>query len=451
MINKLGACLLVVGLTAARMESQAQVLQGYWEQAKSNYIGFSIRQQEVGLAQLDSQASFDKYKPQVWLQYQQGLSSLNNATGAFYPMAGIFNINAPNNLHGDGSTFNQYASSAINWDLVHFGRKKLDKSLGISKVNEAVLQSSQYELLIQRELTRRYIDFLYHQILHDWYDAHLKRYDDILGLTRELSNGGIVPIADTLLVSAALKNIQAELLHVDGQVKGAAFALSEFVGDNVDTASHRKTHFFKPIVDLEGITKPQPLLEVKKNKVLQLETAYKQSSKDILPRVMAIGALSLRSSGVSSEGVVSNNYTDLYKNYAPNYFVGVGVSWNLQQLFTGQSLKRSLDVQRNKAKLEYEQLDDEFRKRMLDLDVQQRMSRSGLSQSDNSRQEAQEAFEMYRARFEGGLINLAELLQVQSVLLQHEKQNLNHYHQYWNVVLERSFLKADLTEIIQHF
>ncbi|WP_164108361.1 MULTISPECIES: TolC family protein [Sphingobacterium] len=451
MINKLWTCLLVMVAALISSDVYGQVLQNYWQQAKVNYKGFSIKDREIGIARLDSAAALERYKPQVWLQYQQGLSSLNNVSGAFYPMPGIFNISGSNALGSSANTFNQYATSSLNWDLVNFGRKNMDRNLGAAAVKRSIWESNQYELLIQQELSQRYINFLYYQTLFNWYQVHLKRYRDILELTRDLAVSGIIPSADTLLVSSSLNNVLSELSQVSGQLKGSVYALSEFVGDAIDTAAGRADRFFTL---LEGNTPGlilQPVLEIKKVESEKLDYLVEKSKRQTLPRVLGIGAVSSRSSGVSPEGFASNNYGDLFRNYAHNYFVGVGVSWNLQQLFTAKSDQKIFEAKRQKVNEEYQVLDREIEKRVLDLDTQEKRTADGLIDSDRSKKEASEAYDMYRVRYEGGLINLAELLQVQAILLQNEKQNLLQYYNYWNIVIKRSFLEADFNPVIQHF
>ncbi|TDQ80275.1 TolC family protein [Sphingobacterium yanglingense] len=451
MINKLCACLLVIGTGLITNNVHGQVLEDYWQQTKANYKGFSIKDQEIGISRLDSASSLERYKPQVWLQYQQGLSSLNNVSGAFYPMPGIFNISGSNTSGGSSNTFNQYATSSVNWDLVNFGRKNLDKALGSTAIKQSTWEANQYTLLVQNELSQRYINYLYYQILSDWYHEHLKRYQDILELTRDLAISGIVPSADTLLVSSSLNNVQSELSHVSGQLKGGVYALSEFVGGAVNPAAQSVARFFVLLKAETGGDVLQPLLEIKKTETEKLDQLVKKSSKQVLPQIVGIGALSSRSSGVSSSGVASNNYGDMFQNYAHNYFVGVGMNWNLQQLFTAKSNRKIFEAKRSKVEEEYRLLDNELEQRLLDLSTQERQTAAGLVESDRSKQQASEAYEMYKVRYEGGLINLAELLQVQAILLQNEKQNLLQYYNYWNIVLKRAFLGANINPVIQHF
>ena len=452
MINKLWACLVVIGTVFIPTGVYAQTLKDYWQQAKMNYKGFSLKDREIGIARMDSAAALEGYKPQVWVQYQQGISSLNNVSGAFYPMTGIFNISGSNTLGGTSSTFNQYVSSSLNWDLINFGRKDVDKALGAAAVKQSIWESDQYTLVMKNELSQRYINCLYYHILLKWYKAHLRRYQDILDLTGDLARSGILPSADTLLVSSSLNNVLSELSHVSGQAKGAIYALSEFVGDSLSIAAPKNDRFFSLLEDnSERIVTQQPLLEIKKVESERFVQLTKKSTKELFPRVMGIGALSSRSSGVSKDGVASNHYGDLYQNYAHNYFVGIGVTWNLQQLFNAKSDRKIFEARRQKADEEHWLLGNKLEKTLLDLETQEKLIVQGLKESDRSRQQASDAYEMYKVRYEGGLINLAELLQVQAILLQNEKQHLLHYHNYWNIVLRRSFLQADMDPIIQHF
>lgn len=451
MINKLWYSLLLISILLITTDVSAQVLENYWQQAEKNYKGFSIKKQQVVIAQLDSASALDGYKPQVWVQYQQSLNSLNNASGAFYPMPGIFNVNASQNLEGASNTFNQYASSSINLDLINFGRKNADKALGGTAVKLSQLESEQYRLLIQNELSQRYINYLYYQILNTWHQEHLNRYSDILELTRDLSNSGVIPTADTLLVSSSINNARAELLHVSGLLNGHKYALSELTGVVVGNDNMDERKFFTLLNKEVSHSVTNPILAIKSAESEKFEQMVTKSRKELLPQVLGIGALSSRSSGVAPDGNVSNSYGDMFQNYAHNYFVGVGLSWNLHQLFRAKSNRKVLEAKQLKANEEYALLTDEIEKRTLDLGTQEQMTAAGLLESNRSREEALEAYEIYKVRYEGGLINLAELLQVQSILLQNERSYLQQYYNYWNIVLKRSFVEADLEKIIQHF
>jgi outer membrane protein TolC len=58
---------------------------------------------------------------------------------------------------------------------------------------------------------------------------------------------------------------------------------------------------------------------------------------------------------------------------------------------------------------------------------------------------------LYKARYEGGLINLSDLLQVQEILLQTERQNLMAYLNYWNLMISKSYQQADFSQLFTHF
>ncbi|VTP95000.1 hypothetical protein [Sphingobacterium daejeonense] len=134
MVFRLKILLIVVGMCIS-INSYAQHLQDLWEKTKEYYSGFDVQKQQILLAKQDSIAQQIKYKPQVQAQFQQSLSSLNGASGSFMPLPGILNMSGPNDPIGGSSTFNHFISGTLNWDLVNFGRKGLDKDISSSKLN----------------------------------------------------------------------------------------------------------------------------------------------------------------------------------------------------------------------------------------------------------------------------------------------------------------------------
>lgn len=431
---------------------QAQTLQEYWDNTQKNYKGFAVKDQQVNLARLDSSERLNTYKPQVLLQYQQAFSSVNGISGSFYPFPGMFNISGSANLTGASGTFNQYASSTVNWDIVRFGRRNLDKEIGKVGVDFQEIDALNFSNIVQKKLSERYLTFLYYQITSDWHHEHLARYKDVLDVTKGLATNGIVPLADTLLASSAYKKVESGLYQVEGQLQGVKYLIEELTGAAVVKPSlAQSARFFQFVYADTAKAKLHPQLAMKEIETENYGLRAEKQSKERLPKIMALGGLSSRSSGVDPSGHVSGAYGDLYSRSTQNYFVGVGATWNLHQLFNAKTKQKQLQTKQQVAREEYEVMEQEIDHQIRNLDAQLAKAVKGIAESDRSKNYALEAYEMYKVRYESGLINLAELLQVQDILLQTEKQNLDAYLQYWTVLIEQSYQRADFSLITRSF
>lgn len=451
MVFNFKSLLILTGMCIA-LNSNAQTLQGLWDKTIAYYKGFNVQNQQILLAKQDSLAQQIKYKPQVQAQFQQSLSSVNGTSGAFLPLPGIMNISGPQVNEGSSSTFNHFISASMNWDLINFGRKDLDKDISSSKIAYSKLNQHKFALEIQKKLANRYIEFLYLQILDKWYVRHTERYATILEITKGLAKAGIVPGADSLLANSSLKNVQSSLSHVQGKLDASIFLIKEL--SNVNSLPIQEV-YSKPFLEIlkfqDAVQSDHPILQMKKQQQQSLELLGKKQDREIFPRIMLLGGLANRSSGITSNGYVNSGYTDLYQEFANNYFIGVGVTWNLQEVFQSKSNKRKYDLLRQNNLLEQGLVQNEIKTSLDQLNAEITAAYVGIDQSNISRTQAEEAFQLYKTRYEGGLISLSELLQVQEILLQSEKQNLVSYLNYWSLMVDKSYQQADFSLLFNHF
>ena len=345
--------LLILILMCGSANSFAQELQGLWEKTKEYYKGFSVNKHQILLARQDSIAQQIKYKPQVQAQFQQSISSVNGSMGSFMPLTGIVNMSGSNEFIESSSIFNHFISGTLKWDLITFDRKRLDKAISSSKITHSILQEQEFTFRIQQLLAQRYIEFLYLNVLNDWYVKHASRYASILEITKGLAHAGLVSGADTLLASASLKNVQSNLFKLKGKIVGSAELLREFTNQSEPNGAN-KGQFLKTIEDTTRKQNNHPLILMKVNEEKTLEFMQQKNSRDPFPRVLLLGGLTNRSSGVSSNGQANASYTGLYKDFANNYFVGVGVTWNLQDVFTSKSEKNLYRLKRQSNIFEQE-------------------------------------------------------------------------------------------------
>ncbi|VTP95003.1 TolC family protein [Sphingobacterium daejeonense] len=299
-------------------------------------------------------------------------------------------------------------------------------------------------------MTQRYIEFIYLNVLNEWFEKHAERYTSILEITKGLAEAGIVPGADTLLASSSLKNVESNLLQIKGKVAGSRELLKEFTKD-FNPADTKITPFLEVIDTKTVVQQEHPLFLMKRNEAESLQLMEKKNQRDHFPRVMLLGGLTNRSSGITSDGYVNPNYSALYNDFANNYFVGVGVTWNLQDLFNSRSQRSSLGLLRQNNEYEQEVIQNEIHSHIAQLEAEIIAADAGIKESNLSRTKAEEAYLLYKARYEGGLINLSDLLQVQEILLQTERQNLMAYLNYWNLMISKSYQQADFSQLFAHF
>ncbi|MGY0038020.1 TolC family protein [Pedobacter sp. NJ-S-72] len=131
--------------------------------------------------------------------------------------------------------------------------------------------------------------------------------------------------------------------------------------------------------------------------------------------------------------------------------VGVGLTWNISNIYTG-----SLEKKRTAKVLEGSKFTYDLQKLQMNTALQAVTSRidQQLKQVTNTRLalgKAQQAYELYLSRYESGLINLTELLQIQSLLQQVEKNAIEVQQEFWNLLIKRAELSGDFSYLSNQF
>lgn len=444
--------ILVTIVSTSSFAQSDSDLEKLWTIVQNEYAGIQLHNAAVA-KKLDSIVAASQYWPELHLQYQQSFSSRQGSNGAFYPLPGIFNINAGANLDGDNGTFNSYGSGIVRWDIVHFGRKKSNQSLSSIDILETELEKDKYELLLKKELANRYFNSLYYTQLLDWTNKNNQRLKDILEISKSLSLSGIYPLADTLLASSAYNQIIAQKHQTRGMQNAAYKYLNEFVPNEIDWLIDKNKFENIEFANFrkESILDNHPLIKQSKLKLDRINHLDNLEKGKTLPNISLLGGLSSRTSGIYEDGTVSNKFTNGYNNRANNYFIGAGVTWSLQQALKASKTRKSLQFLNKESALEVEVLQDQL---LTQTDVNSIEVKESFEQIKNSKlsvKEAQDAFEMYKIRYEGGLINLSELLQIQGILQVTEKVYLDNLLRFWQLQTNQSYLHSDFTHIFNNF
>ncbi len=432
--------------------ASAQDLQAIWENTKQYYKGFEEKKQGILLAKQDSLARLLLYKPQIQVQFQQGLSTAEGSTGAFIPLAGIVNVNASDAVRGDKHLFNHYLSGIMTWDFLHFGKRNLDKQLGHAQVRQSVLEEGLFELQLQEQLIARFMNLQYLEAMEAWYTQQLTRYKLMVSISRNLAEAGIKPAADSLIAKSALHQMESSLTLIQGRKEGAKFLLKEFTGQELDWTNDQNGKKFMFLVNkdpLGDVVHPEIKLELEALNQLTLDQQRREKEK--LPRFLLLGGLSNRSSSINNAGEISTNYGQLYDRFSNNYFVGVGVTWNFQQFLKGAAEKKHSQIKHQARSHATALLKAKHEALSSDLGSQVQAAESSMILARKSVEESEKAYEMYRTRYEGGLINLTELLQVQDMLLQTSLKEVNAYRDYWKLLISWSYQRADFSLFFNHF
>lgn len=432
-------------------KSEVNLYQVY-NTALEKYPGVNERVAAIHAAQLDQKLIKSKQLPQAKLQLQNSFGTLESSSGAFFPLPGMFNINGITDADDINTSFNMYSSVLADWEIFSFGKLNAEHQASNLKVQEAVSDLSIYELDLQSLISRLYLKILYNDVRLKWSQDNVSRIHEIYKVSKVLAAAGLTPGADTALASSSYYQLLSEEDLLRGKLQASKHQLNEFISVDLGQTDFLSDRFLTAKHDNLAAQNQSkhPYLEKLSHQVEYQRTLQKVAERSMLPSLSLLGGLSSRGFGHRQEGR-SNGWVNSFTNQATNYLVGLGITWNLTGIYN-KNLEKKRTVERRKmAESGYQQQE---------LKIEAGIRATGSLIAEQIKQvaktklavsKAEESYLLYSTRYENGLINLTELLQIQLLLQQAEEKQIEAFKGLWEQVIIQSELKADFSNLFEIF
>lgn len=446
---------LTMPLGVVAQQKPSLLLEGLWDEVEQNFPGLQSKTAQVESAQLDKRATKSNLLPQIKLQGQNNYSTLEPATGSFFAQPGIFTVNGSKVDNGQSSTaFSTYGSTTMEWEVFSFGKNKAQNKSADALYQKALSEQDSYILSVKKELSRRYVLFLYQKAKLDWSSKNMQRLKEVTSIASGLSLSGLKPVADSLLASSSYMQARAEYNKSQGLEQASLIKVLELT---------RQTEF-QHIVDLQVFLNPSyslaqdkaevdlshPVLEALDNQKSFYQWSAKTQSKGYLPSVNLLAGYSVRGSGVDSNQNVSANWNKGWENTANNYAFGIGITWNLTQLHTKKVASNALHKKAKSTDLLWKEYSQAMQADLLALQAQKSQQYKQLLDTNIGVEQSTKAYTMYLARYKSGLISLSELLQIQLVLEQSENTHIQASMDYWLLLCNEAELTNDFSYLFSN-
>jgi outer membrane protein TolC len=429
-------------------------LKEAFAEADRTYPGLAEHIAAIGEYQIRKREVQSKSIPQVQLQAQNSYGTFQGNSGAFFPVPGVFNVTGNNSPVGSEvqTTGNTFGSAVVDWKFFEFGKQR--KAIDAAEYQAQGTQSSYdaAQLSLHSKVSRLYLDIYYSNANLKWAEKNVKRVNQILDLSISLSLAGLKPGADTALASSAYSQALAVRHEWLGKYEASKANFYEVVPlQNWSFQDQVSDKGVSLTMASDSVKKKHPYLQVI-DKQLHYEKAMEQvASRKIFPSLSVLGGVSTRGSGIGKNGITENGLASGYQNFANNYLVGIGLSWNISGAYTS-----SLEKKRSQKIVEGVQAKYDLQKLQMNTSLQALSSRISqqeqlLKESDKAFKKASDAYELYLSRYEGGLINLIELLQIQSLLQTAERENIQAGQNYWNLITAQAEISGDFSYLLNHF
>lgn len=445
------ACLLLgaVSLKGFAQDSGKLTLPQLWDLAASGYPGIEAHKANLRKVQQNEKLVSLQYLPDISLQIQNSVGSQNPANGAFFPLPGLYNTGGGIQGVSDPAA-NMFGSAVLDWKFFQFGKQKKAEEAARSMTRQAAFRLDAERLALQAETSLAYFQLLYHQKMQHWAQENNQRLETLFRAAKSLSESGLAPGADSLLIKASLKQSEAELNKWQGNREESALVLARWTNvDAKDLATEDDAFLNKELADTfqekMASAVSHPLITYSKERVNHAEKLKNQASAKVFPSLSLLGGLQVRGYDPMQGETLYETWGNSYNNPTGNYLIGLGLSWNLSALFDVKTEKLSYQEEIHQRTAEAEEL-------ALTLGSRQEIAMRQLAQEKEQIENAEqayaasaEAFRLFEVRYNNGLISIAELLQIQDALQKTEKMRIEAYYQYWTQQVELAESSADFS------
>ncbi|PTS99817.1 hypothetical protein DBR11_11540 [Pedobacter sp. HMWF019] len=449
-------CLLFI-LFSIRSRAQQPInfsLKQAFKLADQTYPGLAEREARIGEYELRKQEAKSRSLPQIQLQVQNSYGTFEGTNGAFFPVPGVFNVSGSskhenNSIQATGNTF---GSVLMDWKFYEFGKQRKTIQAADYQLQGAKSSYEASSLSLHAKVSRLYIDVQYSYANLNWASKNVDRFKQILDLSTSLTEAGLKPGADTSISSSAYAQALALKDNWKGKYLASQINLTEVVPfKQISLPQPTLQVSFKNNLLKDSVVLSHPYLQVLDKQVLYEKAQQAVVSSKILPSLSILGGLATRGSGINSNGNIENGIGSGYQNYANNYLIGVGLIWNIGNAYTS-SLERKRaqkTIQGAQSRYDLQKLQMNIALGAVSAQIDQQVQL--LHHSEMALKKATEAYESYLTRYESGLINLTDLLQIQSLLQLAEKEQLQAAQTFWNLLITQAELSGDFTNVINQF
>ncbi|TPE46249.1 TolC family protein [Pontibacter mangrovi] len=453
----LAGILMLVSIYTHAQTTTPLSLSEAWQLAFEHYAEFAEQKALIKASAYNKKAVKSSYLPNFQLQLQNTYGTYEGSAGGFFPLPGIFNVTPKPALENQpDATSSFYSSAVVDWKLYEFGRK--NKALEVATFQQQAAQSSLLasQVAVQAQVSRLFMAVEYNQASLVWARANAERLEKILSLTKSLSAAGLKAGADSLLAASVYQQALAGVKSWQGKLNASKVQLSELISLSPDSLGVNPANYLPSDVGplklhQDSVAAAHPYLDVLDQQVNVANARKELAERQKYPSLSFLGGLSTRGSGMDAGGHVSSDWGGGFDNRADNYLVGLGLTWNLTAGYTStlQSKEAGAQLAATQARYDKQALQLTAALQAVEANMQEQLQQ--LEATKQALANASKAYELYLSRYENGLINLTELLQLQRVLQQTEKDNVEAHQQYWSQAIVQAEMAGDFSYLSSKF
>lgn len=447
----LGIGISLTGYQSAVAQQHQGQLNTLWEEVERSYPSLEAKEANVESAKLEERSVFGERLPQLRAQAQNSYATYRGISGAFIPQPGLFNVSGANGLTGPSWTFNTYASTTLEWELFSFGKFNYKSKAAKAKTQSMEGEHTAYRLHLKKELAQRYLQLLFNETKLESNQQNVNRLNTIRSITSSLARAGLKSAADSLLASSSFNQALGDNENLKGKKQAALIQLVELTnGKEVDHLTS-VPRFLDPqeasLIKASAIDPSHPVLTALDDQRKSLEYKGESEARAALPSFNLVGGYAYRGVGIGNDGTVSDNWNDGFSNTVSNGLVGVGITWNISDLYTQKQRAGSFKKQAESEEHRYKQNERQMQAQLASIQNKLIRQYAEVQKTNEAQKQANGAYEMYLSRYKSGLMDLSSLLQIQILLEQAEQKHIDAAYDFWMLSAAEAELIADFSHL----
>lgn len=357
----------------------------------------------------------------------------------------IFPISGPpsssNNYSG---VFGSGASMVLNWQPITFGQRSAQVDYSKATLQQSTADAQNEIFQHKVKVINAYLDVLISNELVKVYERNYVRTESNLKAIRSLVISGIKPGIDTAMYKAEISRAKIDLLNFHKYKQQTLVNLSQFLASDKTISINDSSYFVHlPVNPLSADSGRHPVLVLFESNIDLTRAKVKMLNRTMLPTLGFWGTTYARGSGVTYNGVVNSPDGLSFQRY--NYGIGVQLSFPILQSvrINPQLQQQQLLIKSNEEKLNDASL--QLRKQLEMADTTLANALATAKENPILVQSSDFSYRAMLSRYQSGLVNYADLIQAQYLLIRAEAENKSAFINAWKALLLKAAVKGDLS------
>ncbi|MDP9041386.1 MAG: TolC family protein [Bacteroidota bacterium] len=400
--------------------------------------------------------------PDFILAAQNAYGTLNGMSGLVSGLSGVTTISTPVNATPNlNASFGAFYNVNINMNVFSFGlqRAYVASARGQYEQDRADLRQTKFD--VQTTVIGLYLNLLTAQRLRMVMQDNVDRISRLREIILARTINGLNPGVDSSIADAELSTARMSLTDAENYEQSQASQLSIEMGVKqpfhiLDSSFVTKLPKNIPIGNDTINLQLHPVLRYLDSRVNNSDLTAAYIHKTSMPRFSFFAVGQERGSGFGSS--FTSNPNDYSTNYLKgvdpvraNYFLGIGVAWNITDLTRVKSKVLSQRYISAGYKDEYNQAEIRYSEQLKFADQQISNTLSKYKEVPIQLKSARDAYNQKKALYENGLTNIVDVTQTLFFLNQAEAASNIACSAVWQALLYKAVSAGDISMFLLQF